>query len=229
MTLALTVPTAGSRPQLLHSLIEDSGLPPEMCVVVATRPGLELPEGVTVVEDLGEVNIQRWWNVGIQAAVRMGADTVAVVNDDVAVGRGALTALASALHDSGAVIASPLRPGVSAGLHRGRLLPYFPRLWGSLWVLDASTSLRPDERYRWWYGDNDLDIRARRDYGGVVLVDVEYEHLHAGEGTGSSPQLQSLIKADEVTFERDYGRLLRMSRRIRSIQRLLRRPVPAQM
>jgi hypothetical protein len=79
-------------------------------------------------------------------------------------------------------------------------------------VLRLDSGLRPDERYIWWYGDNDLDIRARRRYGGVVLSDVEYEHMHPGEGTAKSLELQAQSDRDAQRFEHQYARLLRMSR-----------------
>jgi hypothetical protein len=91
-------------------------------------------------------------------------------------------------------------------------VPYSPRIWGCLWLIDASSSLRPDPRYVWWYGDCDLDIRARRDYRGIVTRDVEYEHYFPGEGTGLSAELTAQTEKDAETFQQDYARLLTLSR-----------------
>lgn len=219
--LFMTVPTAGNRTGLLTALIEDSRLPREHIVIVATRPGVEAPSGVVVVEDFDTPNIQRWWNRGIETAVARGATAVAVVNDDVRLARSTLTDLESALSATGAAIASPAREPYPLGLHRGRLVPYAPRLWGSLWVLRVDSGLRPDPRYVWWYGDNDLDIRARRDHGGVVLVDVPFEHLHPSEGLAQNPELAAQTDRDAITFENQYASLLRASRRVTRIRGLL--------
>lgn len=219
--LFMTIPTAGSRKQLLDDLIRDSGLPPEAIVIVATRPGVELPPGVVVLEDFGEPNIQRWWNIGIEEAHRRGATSVAVVNDDIRLSSETLPLLEEALQETGAAIASPSRPEFRDGLHRRPLVPYEPRLWGSLWVLRVDSGLRPDPRYVWWYGDNDLDIRARRDHGGVVLRTVEYEHLHPSEGTSVNPALVAQTDVDAQTFERQYARLLRLSRIVARWQKRL--------
>lgn len=208
----MTVPTAGSRQELLSALIRDCGLPLDHIIVVATRPGVQLPKGVVVLEDFGTPNIQRWWSDGIAEAERRGATAVAVVNDDIRLTSATLRTLADALHATGAAIASPSRIPFKDGLHKRPLVPYEPRLWGSLWVLRLDSGLRPDQRYVWWYGDNDLDIRARRDHGGVVLCDVEYEHLHPSEGTSTNPDLVAQTDRDAETFERDYARLLRISR-----------------
>lgn len=208
----MTVPTAGNRPHLLGSLLRNCGLPLHNIIVVATCPDIELPSGVVVVEDFEPPNIQRWWARGIEEAERRGATSVAVVNDDIRLTPGTLHHLQQALDRTGAAIASPSRPPFSDGLHKRPLIPYEPRLWGSLWILQLASGLRPDLRYVWWYGDNDLDIRARRDHGGVVLAPVEYEHMHPGEGTAKSPELSSQTTRDAQTFELQYQWLLRLSR-----------------
>jgi len=217
--LFLTVPTAGNRTELLNSLIEDCGLPPSRIVIVATKPNLEFPSGVLVVEDLGPPNIQRWWALGIAAAEDRGATAVAVLNDDVRISKETLPALHEAMQATGAAIACPSRPGIRDGLHRRPLIPYEPRIWGSIWVLDLATDLRPDSRYQWWYGDNDLDIRARKDHGGVVLASVDYEHVHPTEATFSSPDLIALVDQDAIRYENQYRRILSMTRRINRLRR----------
>lgn len=217
--LFMTVPTAGSRQKLLDALIEQCGLPRERIIIVATRPGVELPEGVVVIEDFGSPNIQRWWSEGIAEAERRGATAVAVVNDDIRLTPETLPALERELAETNAAIASPSRSEFRNGLHKRPLVPYEPRLWGSLWVLRLASGLRPDQRYVWWYGDNDLDIRARTKHGGVVLCAVEYEHLHPSEGTAGNPDLVRQTDLDAQTFEQQYARMLRISRFLTRWQR----------
>lgn len=228
--LFMTLPTAGAHPHLLEALVRDCGLPPDHVVIVATRSDVDIPHGCIRVPDLGPVNIQRWWNVGIDEAVKRGATAVAVVNDDLSLEPSTLRQLHEALIATGATIASPSRPPRRDRLHRGVRAPYAPRIWGCLWVLDVASGLRPDERYVWWYGDCDLDIRARRDYGGVVSVDVPYAHLHSGEGTGKSSLLATLAEQDALTYQSDYARLITLTRVFRPFsnrwQRLLRRVQP---
>lgn len=221
--LFLTLPTAGSHPELLEQMVATCGLPPERIIVIVTRPGVEVPAGVVAVEDFGPINIQRWWNRGIAEAVDRGATAVAVVNDDIRLGPTCLDDLHGALMASGAAIATPSRPPRRDGLHRGPLAPYAPRIWGCLYVLDAACGLRPDERYVWWYGDCDLDIRARRDYGGVVSVDVDYEHLSPGVGTSKSSALAAQSEIDAMTFQQDYARLITLTRWLGPFSRLWQR------
>ena len=215
----MTVPTAGAHPELLADLIRDCGLPPERVVIVVTKPGVDLPEGVIRVESFGPPRIQHWWTLGIDEAQRRGATAVAVLNDDVRISNETLPTLHEAMQATGAAIACPSRPGIRDGLHRRPLIPYEPRIWGSIWVLDLATDLRPDPRYQWWYGDNDLDIRARKDHGGVVLSSVDYEHVHPTEATFSSPDLIALVDQDAIRYEDQYRKILRMTRRINRLRR----------
>ena len=210
--LFMTVPTAGSHPELLDAMIRDCGLPRENIVIIATATGVTVPEGCIVIEDLGPRNIQRWWTTGIEESKSRGAAVVAVVNDDIRLTPQTLPQLREALESTGATIASPSRPPRRDRRHRRPLVPYSPRIWGCLWLLDASSSLRPDPRYVWWYGDCDLDIRARRDFRGVVTRDVEYEHYYPGEGTGLSAELTAQTDKDAETFQQDHARLLTLSR-----------------
>ncbi len=221
--LFMTVPTAGAHPELLAELIRGCGLPFENIVVVVTRPGVATPPGVVVIEDLESPNIQRWWNRGISEAHARGASSVAVVNDDIRLGPAALTRLHARLIETGASIASPSRPPTRDRLYTRPLIPYEPRIWGCLWVLDLTSELRPDERYVWWYGDSDLDIRARRDYSGVVNVEVDYEHMYPGQGTAKSPELQAQADRDAETFQRDYARMLTLTRWINKLKRIFDR------
>ena len=217
--LFMTIPTAGNSGALLEELIESCGLPRSNIVLVATRPNLKVPSGVTVIEDLGEINIQRWWLRGIDESVKRGAKHVAVVNDDISLTPDTLQILSTKLITSGAAVASPSRPPFSDGLHKRRLVPYEPRLWGSLWVLNARSGLRPDIHYRWWFGDNDLDIRARKHHGGVVLASVSFEHHNPGQATFASPELKAIRDLDAVTFESQYRGLLRRSRMLTRVRK----------
>ncbi len=219
----MTVPTAGAHPDLLGDLIRDCALPADRIVVVETAPGVVLPEGVVRIESFGPPRIQQWWTEGIDEAARRGATAVAVLNDDIRLTPETLPALHAALESSGAAIASPSRPGVRNGLHRRVTVPYEPRLWGSIWVLNLATGLRPNTNYVWWYGDNDLDLRARRTHGGVVLVPVEYEHVHPSEATFRSPELVAIATKDGELFEREHFWLLRVSRVITRWKRRLSR------
>lgn len=222
-SLFMTIPTAGSHPEILEQLVADCGLPRSQVVLVVTRPGARVPEGCVILEDFDPPNIQRWWLRGIEESAQRGATCVAVVNDDIRVTPRTLHELHEALVRTGATVASPSRPPRRDGVHGGRLVPYSPRIWGCLWLVDVASGLRPDPRYVWWYGDSDLDIRARRDYNGIVTAPVDYEHFYPGEGTGRSAELTAQTELDARTFGADYARILTLSRLVGAPGRLWRR------
>lgn len=191
--LWVVVPTAGRASML--GAIDSTGVPRERTVVVATSPFAN-GYGCHELHDFGDVNIHRWWNRGIDYAVERGALYVAVINDDIELAEDALTTLVDAM--DGATIASP-------GPRRrvtdpSKSVPM--TLNGACWVLDASTGLRADEGYRWWYGDNDLDWRARRDHGGVVSVPVGFDHLTPNHLTAEREDLQALASLDLARWNR---------------------------
>lgn len=212
LSLFVTVPTAGSHPDLLDGIINSCGVPRERIILIRTKPDAELPTGCIVIDDFETPNIQRWWKRGIDESVVRGATAVAVLNDDLRIESDTLHRLHGELVSTGATVATPSRPGLRLGVHKRPLIPYEPVIWGCLWMVDATTDLRPDPRYVWWYGDNDLDIRARRDYAGIVSCDVVYEHHFPGVGTSKSPELIRQSDLDAVTFHADYSRLLTLSR-----------------
>ena len=214
--LFLTIPTANTHPKLLLEIIKNSSLPPEQIILVATKSNLELPGNCIVIEDLGSPNIQRWWNVGIEAAINRGATAVAVLNDDLKIDDETLPLLYAELQRTNATIACPTRPDWGPGHYKKKnVFPYTPVIWGCLWMLNTQYPLRPDTQYVWWFGDSDLDIRARRDHGGIVTANVYYEHFFPGEGTKSSVSLQNQTNVDAQTFENQHKKFLRMSRKTR--------------
>lgn len=211
--LFLTIPTANTHPELLENIIAISTIPRERIVLIATRPNLDLPNGCTVIEDLGQPNIQRWWNRGIEESIKRGATAVAVLNDDLVINEYTLHILHNELIRTKATISSPTRADWGPGLYKdSNIFPYTPVIWGCLWLIDATSRLRPDPNYVWWFGDSDLDIRARRDHSGIATADVYYEHFFAGEGTKKSEALSAQTNLDAKTFESNYKEFLRSSR-----------------
>ena len=184
MSIWVVVPTRGDHPDLLQRIVDGCGHP---VVVVTTLSGVRVPEGAGQIHDLGTTNISRWWNRGITYATFRGARYVAVLNDDVRVGQGALDMMAEALRCT-----------------RAPLCWSAHRMTGWAWMLDLASMVRPDERFAWYYGDDDLGRQAGL-FGGAVEVDVDIEHLHPDVTTWASPDLQALARADRVTFDRKWG------------------------
>jgi hypothetical protein len=183
----LVVPTRGDRPQTLDRLLRDAGMP---AVVVWTTHGTaRRRHGADVVYDTGPISLSRWRNRGADAAVRSGADVIVIVSDDVVAVPGALVRLAEGLE--GAALAWPEIPAERRSPHRAT------DMIGWCFALDPS-ALRPDEGYRWTYGDDDLRLRAPSTR---IVPGVEVYHLRAPRAGGRlGAVLRQLSRADRRRF-----------------------------
>lgn len=79
--LWLVIPTA-DRHQYLSEIFLNSGIDESKRILVRTSPGIDFPDCVNLRFN-GNLNIQAWWNLGINYAMQHGARYIAVLNDDV--------------------------------------------------------------------------------------------------------------------------------------------------
>ena len=168
----------------LPAIIENAGIPQSNIVIVHTKQN-EPIEGVHNLWDLDEINIHRWWNRGIEYALARGARYVAVLNDDVELADDPLNKITDAMREKGSALGYPY--------------PFSNTVCGYCWVVDLASDVRPDERFRWWYGDNDLNFQARA-YGEVLAVPAKVRHLHGNELTKNNEELMALTVKDEDLF-----------------------------
>lgn len=205
MTPWLVVPTLGNRDASLVPLLAGAGMP-SVVVHTGARDPLRAPvlrAAAKVVRGVDPMNIQRWWNLGIENAVRNDADVVVVCNDDVAARPGALLELAA--HIEAGEPHSPMLVWPDDPVHAA---PRVSAITGYCFALDPAR-IRPDESFSWWYGDNDLELRARAmrpDYG-VQAVNVS-GITHLRTGTTYDRPVQHLINADRELFARRYPDLM---------------------
>lgn len=184
----LTIPT-GTRRQYLADIIKESQISPEKIVIVHTVES-EPIEGVNNIWDLDPVNIHRWWNRGIDVARTFGADYIAVLNDDVVLKNNPINKIAYGMNKLKATLGYPL--------------PYKGHIPGYCWVLDIKSNIRADETFRWWYGDDDIRLKAK-ELGEVVYIPAEVEHLHGNHLTSTNEDLMKLTIADKEYFEKKWN------------------------
>lgn len=157
-----------------------------------------------------ELNISRWWNVGLDwaeaEATAAGHSTwdVAVINDDVIVPPAWFCYVADDLRALGCVA------GCSGGRHgtpqiqrQAGPVGLFDRLQGFAFVLAGESGLRADEEMAWWYGDDDLGARAAAAGGMVMMPGCHVQHLYPNAQTTDAQQPQ--IALDRATFIRKRG------------------------
>lgn len=184
MSHGLVIPTRGDHEDLLDAVITHSGLDADRVIVVSNTAGYD-HDRATVLCDTGPINIQHWWNLGIHALASLGCTIAVVLNDDIVIESGRLDDLVDALHDSGATLAHPGQPGQHTG---------------HAWALNLAHDVRPDETYRWWYGDDQLYLDASRAHGITAVPSLTITHLHHNASTNASAELQALAAEDQRTW-----------------------------
>lgn len=182
--LWMVIPTA-KRHQYIPDIIKESRIDSNHIVIIHTVNDNAPFDNVNNVFDTDEINIHRWWNKGINYAQQRGARYVAVVNDDIMMLGGPLQKIVKEMQLVDAVLGYPA--------------PFEGWVCGYCWVLDLASDVRPDENYRWWYGDRDIDIQAKNN-GGVIHVPAMVRHLHGNQLTSASAELMKLTEADEDYF-----------------------------
>lgn len=195
------VPTAGDRPRTLNHLVDNAGIP--VVVVHTTEQSRHHPAAVNVT-DLGEPNIHRWWNVGIRQAEDMGATLACVVNDDIwPADDTQLAALASLTEKSGATIGYQAPALTSVQTHRGlgRVMV------GWCFALNLSHGLRPNENFRWYFGDDWLCYTARAEHQGVIGAPLAIRHVK--KGAAFPPEFAPLIAKDRVLIREFHRKWVR--------------------
>lgn len=182
--LWMVIPTA-TRREYIPDIIEQSGIDKDRIVIVHTKNDNEPYYEVNNIYDTGEINIQRWWNKGIDFVTSKGGRYVAILNDDVKLAGNPLNTITTVMKETGAGLGYPY--------------PFQGWVCGYCFIIDLATDIRPDERYRWWYGDRDLDLQARKQ-GGVVHVPAMVRHVEGNVLTTQNKELQELAKVDEDLF-----------------------------
>lgn len=162
-------------------------------------------------DDEDPPNISRWWNLGLDAAhsVQMGIDgdyVVAVLNDDLVIPPRFVSLLAAAIVRHNATAAYPDQHGFGLD-HRHTFvgpISLYRRMTGYAFALRGSAGIRADETLQWWYGDDDIDWRARQIGGSVLVGGVSVQHLSPNSSTVG--KLAEQAGRDRQTFIDKWGR-----------------------
>jgi hypothetical protein len=155
--------------------------------------------------------LSRLWNVALdevaEQAHRRGltAWDVAVINDDAVIPEGWYDVCTAAMRQHGAAAACSDPHGrLTAPLLKTTPdRDAFTRLCGWAFVLRGESGLRFDERFRWWFGDTDVDWRARAAGGMVIVPGYPVGNLRANSTTVG--ELAEQAGRDRATFAAKHG------------------------
>jgi len=185
--LWLIIPV-GRRTKYVDNLIKNSGVCKHQIVIVKNRLTPTF-SGVVNIDQPEILNIQLWWQIGIAYVEQEGGRFVAIVNDDVDLKSDQLTKMLHELLEwKVAMVASKVSKKYG---------------WGHAFLIDLSKGVRPDTRFRWYYGDYDLKYQAKR-RGGFKMSTQEIVHLEPGNNTKNYEFLNTLTENDRRAFKYKY-------------------------
>jgi hypothetical protein len=172
-------------PQLLESLAVHKG----KIVFVNNYVEYEKYDGVHHIEDFGDLNISRWWNVGIDYCLNNGASHVFILNDDISFSDSFIDDMMTTLINNNSAICSATGGG------------------GSAFVMDLKYNLRADEELKWWCGDGDIFRQAYESAGFCWHNDPTFLQLESTVLTYSTPGLLEIANKDIQTYRKKLERL----------------------
>lgn len=158
-------------------------------------------------------NISRLWNLGIDQAAKI-ADVkawdewnVLVVNDDTVAPPKLVETLGAAMRAENAACAFPDQFDVARRILHTRAEPVqtAERICGYSFMLRGEMGLRADEDFVWWFGDDDLDWRARQVGGSLLVPGVKVEHHAPDVQTRADPVLSEQTNKDHATWIAKWG------------------------
>lgn len=167
---------------------------------------------ITVIRDAEQPpNLSRLWNVGLDA-VKMTMDLigediwdVAIFNDDAVLPDDWWDDVTSNMRKTAAAAAcrapySSVNEFVLQTAPDGNI---GQRLCGWAFMMCGERGLRIDERFRWWFGDTDLDWQARNAGGMLLVPGKPVENMHANQSTVG--ELAEQAGRDRQTFIEKWG------------------------
>ncbi len=156
-------------------------------------------------------NISKMWNTAIDLASKMHLSEpdspfhIAFLCDDTVAPPGWFAAVTEAMTTHGAAA------GCSSPWGDGEVLKTAPdadityRMTGWAFILDGSKGLRAEERLPWWWGDTDMDWKARKAGGMVMISGYPVHNIHPNQYTASRPELSEQAGQDGLTFQEIWG------------------------
>jgi hypothetical protein len=146
-------------------------------IFVNTKPSYTEYNNVVHLEDFDDISIYRAWNLGIDHAVSNGAEYVVLLN-------GVIDFDPFVIFDSYNAIIEQEK----------ELVNIFD---GAVMILSASSSLRPDNQFQIWFGDNDLYRRSESvlGYSRSDYFRLDYLIEHNNDET-----FNSIVKSDESKY-----------------------------
>lgn len=203
------------RPELLDQCLD--AIQPQVNLTIVINNGAAFTErplsNVVLNVPTKPPNLSRFWNIGIREverrAGRKGQDTwdIAFLCDDAIVHPTWFGEVTTEMRAMGAAAGSTH----SAVETKVPILKTTPDhdIWNRMcpwaFVLRGEAGIRADEDLQWWWGDTDLDFKARNTGGVVIAPGSVVTNQRVGEFTNVYAHLAEQAGRDGETFVKKWG------------------------
>ena len=183
MTLAICVPAHNPRLGDLLSFLALAAAPEFTFIIITNEPDPINPDdipfpGIHVLNTGSEeINLSAWWNLGHRYAKLLKLDDFMVTETDCRITPDNIFTLQDAMHKHDL---SLVGPNIYGAMEDDEVhITNSVTSWGGrsvykricqTWMTRTDTLIRADERFVWWYADEQLDMlhRAERNGTGVI-------------------------------------------------------------
>lgn len=185
--------------------------------MVTTEPNPVTPQdvpGCFVIKTSAEINLAKWYNLGFEAAKSIpGTTEILWMESDARLSPDAVYRLQDVLLDWDLSLVGPDFYGREAPPEAygdtvlkfdNSRIPHTDRVC-QVSMAQASSPLRMDERFRWWFEADDLEYRARLDKGTGLVY--ETGATHSGQLSWDMPaELKAKALEGEKLFREIWGK-----------------------
>lgn len=197
-----TIGESDHLPALVERLLADGAAPVWLLV---NRDGVELPafdERVGRVDLVGRTIYQVW-----NHAIAHASGPLAILNDDIELGAGALAAAVEVLqeYELTAVgfdyecLPGPLRLRPTTGTYR------LHGISGCAFVVDSDRCPLVDEQFEWWGGDDDLMMTIEKEGGRMGVLEGAHVLHWSGTTARNHEWIPEAIGRDQARMLAKWG------------------------
>lgn len=223
MTTYVLMPAHRAVLEMANEHLRSTGIPPERCVLVTNGRHPILPHesyAEHVLYDASpDLNISRWWNIGLARATSdaifdegIAKAEILFLNADCQISSKDVAILEYALRELDLSMVGPDHRNLYPDLELGeavvntRLEPidHRKRVPGFCFMIPVMSTIRPDNRFRWWYSDDHIEWQARAEKGAAVIPGTTAHHPTHG-GTLLNSTLQRYADEDLEKFIKEWG------------------------
>jgi len=213
--LIVTIPTCGESPYL-GRLLESCATAGVPAIVVINNTNAEQYQSLVATAndhmaqsvDLGnDINLYAAWNKCIDLTSRDGVG--AILNDDIYVHPDSFARIEKSVRTTEGVVGwdawGPVSENPSSHLRRVNGTYRTHGLAGFAFAFPTTTAPRFDEKYTWWYGDDDWVARCGRSGLPLYVESLCGVHHHTSTTQQARPWVTENVGQDKELFESTWG------------------------